>query len=191
MEKNDNLLKEYQKFVGKSEEKARAAIMKLKYKKDAYLLSCIALTYRDEALFFKNGTLRKKIKEDKMSLAKRYIDKAFDVSPQCRDVLYLKGTIYHKLGERANAFDCFITVVELRDQTAEKYNCSGEDEAYIKMLTNDARFELYRMFFDGENYELANELLAEYKQNLKMGVKTIFKPLKKYLKKKPRKTKQD
>jgi len=181
--KGNNFLEEYYQYIGLDEAKARAAILKMEYQKDAFLLCCIALTYRDEALFFKNGKARKKIKIEMMNLAKEYIDKAYELSPLCRDVLYKKGTIYRALNDCFTAIDCFIAILESKEDNSITYNCGGADSNYIKMMTNDARFELYRLFYDLERHDISDGFLREYKRNLRKGVNTIYKPLDAYTKK--------
>lgn len=177
----NTLLQEYHNHVGSDSAKARAAVLKMPYKKDAYLLCCIALTYRDEGMFFKNGKARKRIGVDNMNLAKQYIDKAFKLSPLCRDVLFIKGTIYNALGDPYEAIDCFLAILKSEEDDSPTFNCSGSDEPYIQMLTNDARFQLYRLFHDIGESKISDNFLYKYKKGLKRGINTIYKPLKNYL----------
>lgn len=179
--RNNNLLNEYYNYVGTDSARARSVIFKMNYQSDGYLLSCIALTYRDEAIFFKNGRTRNDIKVEKMILAKEYIDMAYEISPLCRDVLFMKGTIYNSLHDQFSAIDCFIKILESKEDGSLPHNCSESDSAYIKMVTNDARFQLYRLFHNIQEFDISGKFLKEYKTNLKKGVKTIYIPLRTYL----------
>ena len=57
---NSILLKKIEEEVGVNSALARSYIQSIDYKDNPYLLNCIALTYRDQALFNKNGKRRKK-----------------------------------------------------------------------------------------------------------------------------------
>ena len=48
------------------------------------------------------------------------------------------------------------------------------------MLINDARFELYRIYFYSDAKKSA-KYLADFKAHLERGVDTIFHPLRKFL----------
>lgn len=157
------IMQRYYNLVAIDSEKARCEILKLDYKKDGYLLSRIALTFKDEALFFKNGNQRKKSIKDKLLIAKKYIDKAIKLSPDCRDILYTKGTIYIALHEKFEAMDCYIKIIENGESLTQKFNCSNYDAPYVRMIINDAHFQLYRLFYDLENFKMANKFLKEYK----------------------------
>src|SRR4051812_40603815 len=60
------ILSHFGEVVAKDSVKARKIILQLAYKNDAHLLSCIALTYKDEALFFKNGKQRIRSRNEKL-----------------------------------------------------------------------------------------------------------------------------
>lgn len=160
---------------------ARNALLKLPYRNDAYLLSCIALTYRDEAMFFKNGRQRKHNVGAKLLVAKKYIEKAFRLMPDCRDLLYTRGNIHQAMDDNFTAFDCFIKILKFGKGKQPALNCSGSESWFIEMLINDAHFELYRIFRDLDNMRLAKRFLAEYKRGLKKGISTIYKPLEQFL----------
>lgn len=174
------ILQKFYDTVAFDSEKARAYIMKLEYSQDAYLLSQIALTYRDKAMFFKNGRIRKRYIERKLISAKRYIDRAFKLQPNCKNVLYLKGTIYSALGERFTAIDCYAKIIEDGVRLDTDYNCSDSDKSYVEMIINDSHLQLYRLF-KSTNIKLANKLLKEYKKHLKKGVQTIYIPIENFL----------
>jgi hypothetical protein len=160
---------------------ARNLILKLDYSKDANLLACIALTYKDEALFLKNGNQRKIIISNKIKLAKEYIDKAFELAPNCRAVLDLKGSIYIALNDPFTAIDCYINIIENRKINQFEYNCSNSNVDFEKMVVNDAYFQLYRLFFDLKNLKLANKFLNEFKKGLAKGIATIYYPVEKFI----------
>jgi tetratricopeptide (TPR) repeat protein len=123
----EHLLQRYYELVGHDSLKARNEILKLSYKNDAYLLSCVALTYKDEAMFFKNGNMRKEFIKEKLLIAKKYIDKSFQLNPRCRDILFTKGEIYNALDDRFEAIDCYIKIIEFDEKLNKLYNCSRSD----------------------------------------------------------------
>ena len=178
--KKKSPLQRYFELVPHNSKAAREEILKLPYAADGYLLSRIALTYRDEAMFFVNGNSKKKIIESKLLLAKKYIDEALNLQPDCRDILYLKGTIYFSLNERLDAIDCYIKIIEDGLTLNEKYNCSKSDLPFVKMIINDSHLQLYRLF-KNSNIKLANKFLKKYKKELKEGIKTIYIPLTEFL----------
>ena len=180
MERED-ALNEYFEAVRENSAKARQIIKKLNFKDDSYLLRCIAITYIDEALLDSKNNLKVKFDQRKLSLAKKYIDKAYSLNPECRDVLFAKGSIYNALGDTFLAIDCYIKILELKKIKTKNVNCAGGDYLYINMIYNDSYFQLYRLFYDIGKYETANGLLAQYKNGLKKGIDTIYKPLSKFL----------
>ena len=56
----------------------------------------------------------------------------------------------------------------------------GEGSYFAKEIINDSKFELYRLYHE-ENPGLSKRYLSMYKSGLKKGVRTIYKPLKKFL----------
>lgn len=178
---NIDSLTQFNKLVAIDSEKARAIILKMPYQEDAYLLKCIAQTYIDEAMFFKNGNLRKFFVSDKLMLAKKYIDEAFSLKNNCRDVLYTKGIIYNAIGDKNTAINCYILIIDNADKIDYEYNCSNSDLQFIKMIVNDSYFQLYRLFYDIKNFTLSKKLLLEYKKGVKKGIETIYVPLENYL----------
>lgn len=173
-------LQNYYNLVTSDSELARNQILQLSYRKDGFLLSRIALTYRDEAMFFKNGNNRKRFIESKLLIARKYIDKALKISPDCRDILYIKGTIYFALNDKNEAIDCYIKIIENNVSLNEKYNCSNSNLSHVKMIVNDSHLQLYRLF-KNTNSQLANKFLKKYKEGLKNGIKTIYLPLENFL----------
>jgi len=172
----------YKLTVKKDPFKARKFIEQCSFENDPYLLSRIAQTYLDEALFFKNGNLRKKIVKENLNLAKQYIDKAIIINPECRDILYIKGLIYDSLDEIYESIDCFIKILKTEENLEVELNCSQSELWFVQMMLNDARFELYRLFYDIQSFEISNKFLKEYKKHLKKGVETIYTPIEKFLK---------
>ncbi len=111
----------------------------------------------------------------------KYIEKAIAFNPDCRDVLYTRGVIYNAIGDTWTAIDCYIKIMELGEDLGEDANCSGSDLPFVRMILNDARFQLYRLFHDLEEYELSKKFLKAYKMHLRKGIDTIYKPLEKFL----------
>lgn len=177
----EKILDNFNKYVLNDSAKARAIIEGIDYENDPYWLRCIALTYKDEALFFKNGKMRKVFLTDKLKSAKKYIKKAFKLNPNCRDVLYTKGVIYNALGDIYTAIDCYISILELGEKTDKISNCSNSELPFIQMILNDAKFQLYRLFYDLEDFEMSNKFLESYKENLNKGVNTIYSPLENFI----------
>lgn len=175
------VLKRFNKYVVKDAAKARKIIRQADYKADAYLLRCIALTYKDEAVFNADGQMRKVVVQRKLKLAKKYIDNSFRLKPACRDILFTKGDIYNIIGETKMAIDCYISIMEQGEDLGQEANCSGSDLHYVRMILNDARFQLYRLFHDLESYELSMKFMKAYISHLKEGIDTIYKPLDKFL----------
>ncbi len=180
-QKDVSMLNRFNRLVTKDSVMARHIIRQADYKTSAYLLRCIALTYRDEAVFRNATEMRKIFVKRKLDLAKKYIDKAFSINPNCRDVLFTKGGIYNALGDTFTAIECYIRILELGEDSDKLSNCSESDISYVRMVFNDSRFQLYRLFYDLEDFDLSNKFLDEYKKHLKEGINTIYRPLEDYL----------
>ncbi|MBP6732068.1 MAG: hypothetical protein KA149_08415 [Chitinophagales bacterium] len=182
MKKNrDEILERYAELICSDSEAARNQLLKLDHKTDAYVLSRIAHTYFLDALFFKNGNMRKRFVTSKLKIAENYIEKAYAINPKCRDLLYTKGMIHNAFHDTWKAIDCYIAIIEQPDKMNLRYNCTGFDIAYNKMVVNDAHFQLYRLFHDLQNYKLSKKFLAHYKKELKKGTDTLYIPLEKFL----------
>jgi tetratricopeptide (TPR) repeat protein len=187
MEKNENyrdvIIQEFNTLVSIDSLKARKVIKKLKYSNDAYLVRCIALTYKDEAIFDTNWKLKdvKNYDYRKLKMAKKYIDRAFNINPNCRDVLFTRGTIYSQLGDKYTAIDCFTRILELKKSKDKIVNCAEENSRYIRMVYNDTYLKLYQLFWDIGSKKTARSLLRQYKDGLKKGADTIYKPLKNFI----------
>lgn len=177
----EKIIDNFNGFILNDSSKARAIIEGIDHENDPYLLRCIALTYKDEALFFKNGKMRKVFLTDKLKLAKKYIEKAFKLNPNCRDVLFTKGVIYNALGDTFTAIDCYIAILGLGEKTDKISNCSNSELPFVQMLLNDAKFQLYRLFYDLEDFEMSNKFLVSYKENLDKGVDTIYWPFENFI----------
>ncbi len=178
----ENVLKEYRNIVCKDSPKARDLIKKLDYKNDFYLLQCIAQTYLDESRFEDEGgsTLRLHIDKRKWRMAERYIIKAYNLNPENAEVLYTMGEIRKIYDDQVYiAIFCFekIDTLDIKVIANGEY---GRGIAFAKELVNDAKFELYRLYYE-ENPKLSKQYLAEYKRGLSRGITSIFKPLKKFL----------
>lgn len=76
------IIEKFSRKISINSLEARELIKKLNFQKDAYLLSCIALTYRDEAMFNESGNMRAKFVKRKLNISKKYIDKAFKIRHQ-------------------------------------------------------------------------------------------------------------
>lgn len=103
------------------------------------------------------------------------------INPKCRDVLYLKGTIYNALGETLEAIDCYIGILDTVNINDPLFNCSGNEDHKVDTLINDSYFQLYRLFYDLKKFELSNRFLEEYKKGIEYGIDTLYKPLDKFL----------
>jgi len=176
----DLLLSKYRALVATDSVKARRCIMQLDYKNNFYLLKCIAQTYLDESLFEDGGNkIRKEINLRKWRMAEKYIIKAFKINDDNAETLYTMGKI-RKLGRQNDiAIYCFKRIIKLGVNRIAKQEYS-RGRSFAKELINDARFELYRLYFDSDPKKSA-KYLGEFKANLKKGVGTIFHPLNKFL----------
>jgi tetratricopeptide (TPR) repeat protein len=181
MNKRDIVLERYDRYGVKDAAKARRVIKQADFRADAYLLKCIAVTYSDESMFRNETEMRKVFIKRKLNLAIKYIEKAIALKPECRDILFVRGVIYNANGDTWTAIDCYIKIMELGEDLREDANCSDSDLPFVKMILNDARFQLYRLFHDLEEYELSGKFLRAYKRHLRKGVDTIYKPLEKFL----------
>ena len=177
----ENILAKYRDIVTKDSLKARNLIKKLDYKEDYYLLKCIAQTYLDESRFEDGdgSNLRARWDRRKWRMAERYIIKAFAINSDSAEVLYTMGEIRHLSGLNDIAIYCFESIIKMKikDIAFGEY---GRGAAFARELINDAKFELYRLYYY-ENATLSKRYLSMYKTGLKKGIPTIFKPLKRFL----------
>jgi tetratricopeptide (TPR) repeat protein len=179
-DKFDLMLDKYRELVATDTVKARRCIMQLDYKNNFYLLQCIAQTYLDESRFEDGSNkLRKEIDQRKWRMAEKYIIKAFTINDDNAETLYTMGEI-RKLGHQSDiAIYCFKRIIKLGvNIIANQEYSRGRD--FARMLINDARFELYRLYFDSDKKKSV-KYLKEFNVNLKKGVETIFHPLSKFL----------
>lgn len=173
------VLEEYRNTVAIDSAKARSIIKKLEFGDDFYLLKCIAQTYLDECRFEDTGKMRDYIDKRKWRMAERYIIKAFIINPENAEVLYTMGEIRKLGGLKDIAIYCFETIINMKpkDIAFGKY---GRGIAFAQELINDARFELYRLYYE-ENPRLSKQFLSKYKKGLQKGIETIYKPLENFL----------
>lgn len=179
-DKFDLLLNKYREVVATDSVKARACIMQLDYKNNFYLLKCIAQTYLDESRFEKGSNkMRKEINLRKWRMAEKYIIKAFTINDDNAETLYTMGEV-RKLGHQKDiAVYCFKRIIKLGvNRIANQEYSRGK--SFAKELINDARFELYRLYFASDPKK-STKYLKEFKVNLDNGVGTIFHPLNKFL----------
>ncbi len=178
--KFDLMLNKYRESVAIDSVKARECIKRLDYKNNFYLLQCIAQTYLDESRFEDgSNTMRKEIDQKKWRMAEKYIIRAFNIDDDNAETLYTMGEI-RKLGhQNPIAIYCFERIIKLGINTIIKQAYS-RGKYFAKELINDAKFELYRLYFY-ENPKLSEKYLREYKSGIEKGINTIFKPLKKFL----------
>ena len=173
-------LYKYRELITTDSVKARECIKRLEYKNNFYLLKCIAQTYLDESRF-ENGSneMRKDINLRKWRMAEKYIIRAFNIDDDNAETLYTMGEI-RKLGNQNHiAIYCFERIIKLGVNTIAKQEYS-RGKPFAKELINDAKFELYRLYFY-ENPKLSAKYLREHKSGFEKGINTIFKPLKKFL----------
>jgi hypothetical protein len=173
------ILAQYYDVVATDSVKARNLIKKLDYKEDYYLLRCIAQTYLDESRFESNGAAREYLEKSKWRLSERYIIKAFKINPNNADVLYTMGSIRRSYNQNDIAIFCFKKIIHL-GVSKIAHGEYGRGVPYAKELINDSKFELYRLYYE-ENPGLSKRYLSMYKNGLKKGIRTIYKPLKKFL----------
>jgi tetratricopeptide (TPR) repeat protein len=173
------ILAKYYNIVAIDSVKARNLIKKLDYKEDYYLLRCIAQTYLDESRFKEDGTARLYLQMRKWRLAEKYIIKAFRISPDNADVLYTMGSVRRSYNQNEIAIFCYKKVIRLGVNKIARGEY-GRGIPYAKELVNDSKFELYRLYHE-ENPGLSKRYLSMYKNGLKKGIFTIYKPLKKFL----------
>ncbi|MGH2563318.1 MAG: hypothetical protein ACRDE5_02315, partial [Ginsengibacter sp.] len=79
------------------------------------------------------------------------------------------------------AIYCYEKLIKLGVTKISKQKYSRGRE-FAKELVNDAKFELYRLYYY-ENPKLSQKYLNHYKKGLGNHIGTIYKPLKKFLKK--------
>jgi hypothetical protein len=179
-DKFDLMLHKYRELVATDSVKARECIKRLDYKNNFYLLKCIAQTYLDESRFEEGkSTMRKAIDLRKWRMAEKFIIRAFNIDDDNAENLYTMGEI-RKLGNQNHIAEyCFKRIIKLGVNAIAKQEYS-RGKSFAKELINDAKFELYRLYFY-ENPKLSAKYLREYKSGLEKDIATIFKPLKKFL----------
>lgn len=175
----DQILEKYRNTVSSDSVKARNLIKQLDYKDDYYLLHCIAQTYLDESRFFEDGTTRDYLDKRKRRLAERYIIKAFTINSDSAEVLYTMGEIRKTFHQYDIAIYCFEKILKLKIKDIAN-GMYGRGVAFAQELVNDSKFELYRLYYESSP-TLSKKYLKMYKKGLEKGVKTIYKPLKKFL----------
>ena len=177
----ERILEKYRNTVASDSVKARELIKRLDYKEDYYLLQCIAQTYLDESRFQDNGgsEMRTYIDKRKWRMAERYIIKAFSINPDSADVLYTMGEVRKINGQIDIPIYCFKKIIELgvRKTSLGEY---GRGIPFAKELINDSKFELYRLY-DEIDTRVSKRYLSMYKKGLANGIRTIYKPLHKFL----------
>ena len=179
-DKFDLMLYKYRESVAVDSVKARAYIMQLDYKNNFYLLKCIAQTYLDESLFEDGSNkMRKEVNLRKWRMAEKYIIKAFSINDDNAETLYTMGKVRKSGHQNDIAIYCFKRIIKLGVNAIAKQEYS-RGRSFAKELINDAKFELYRIYFDSAPKKSA-KYLKEFKANLKKGVGTIFHPLNKFL----------
>lgn len=182
MDKFNFFLDKYRDTVAINPAQARKYIQKLDYKNNFYLLKCIAQTYLDESRFedYRSCKMRARIDKRNWGMAERYIIKAFKLNADNAEVLYTMGEIRKLYDNQIDlAIYCFETIIKLEVNTIAKQEYS-RGKKFANELINDAKFELYRIYFD-LNPKLSEKYLRMYKQGIDKGITTIYKPLKKFL----------
>ena len=179
-EKIDYMLNKYRELVSSDSRKARACIQRLDYKNNSYLLQCIAQTYLDESRFEDGESiLRREINFRKWRMAEKYIINAFSIDSNNAEVLYTMGEIRKLNYQNDIAIYCFDKLIKLGVKKIAKQEYS-RGKHFAKELINDAKFELYRLYFY-ENPQLSAKYFREYKNGLAKGISSIFTPLEKFL----------
>lgn len=171
---NRTLLENFNNSVGENSRLARSYIESMDYENDAFLLNCISLTYRDQAVFKKNGKYRKKKKSKYLKLAIKFSNKAFELNHRCINVLFIRATILISLDRIDEAIHCFYEIIQIEDFASPGINCSNMTLDELLMVQNDAYFRLYHLFKDNYSKKVAKKFLKKYKKGLKKGVDTIY-----------------
>lgn len=138
-----------------------------------------ALALKDEANFYKNGKHRRIVINEKMVLAKRYIDKAYKLTPICESVMFLMGQIYRYFHDTHIAIACYRNILVNKRFNDEDVNCRKLDWETRNALQNDAHFQLYRIYYDLGKHKLSQRHLKWYLNALKKGTWSLFVPLEK------------
>lgn len=175
----EKILDEYRNILTKDSAKARSLIKKLDYKEDPFLLQCIAQTFLDESRFDENRKQRKELYWRKWKVAERYLIKAFELDADSLIVLSTMGSARRSSGQKALSIYCFERIIELGIKGAKSPK-THLDRDFAKELINDAKFDLYRLYYE-DNPKLSDKYLAMYKRGLEKGINTIYKPLKSFL----------
>ena len=95
-------------------------------------------------------------------MAERYIIKAFVINPDCAEVLYTMGGIRKFGGQDDIAIYCFEKIINTKEKDIA-FGEYGRGVAFAQILINDAKFELYRLYYD-ENPTLSKRYLSIYKK---------------------------
>lgn len=176
----EKVLDNYYKTVGINSAKARALIKKLNYRQDPYLLKCIALTYFDESRLNDDDSQKEYFDGRKLRLAEKYIIKAYILNEDCIDVLYTLGKIRNAFKQTDLAIYCYERIIEIRRKKIPKED-TCTNRSLVQIMVNDSKFQLYRLHHDKGNYAVSKKYLSIYKNGLKKGIETIYKPLEKFL----------
>ena len=168
----------YHRIFFKDPAKARGIIKKLKYKNDHNLLQMIAETYCSEAFFDEQGL---KLRPDmrKLRYAENYIVKAFNIKFTCSNVLWTLAKVRRNYSQYEAAIFCYKEIIELGVRGISRDSCKNEMRVILAQI-NDSKFELYRLYHK-TNPGLSKRYLTLYKQGLKKGIFSLYKPLKNYL----------
>lgn len=175
----EQILEEYRNILVKDSARARKLIKKLDYKEDPVLLQCIAQTFLDESRFDENRKQRSELYWRKWKTAEKYLIKAFKIDADCLIVLATMGSARRSSGQDDIAIYCFEKIIKLGIKGAKSPK-SNLDRDFAKELINDAKFDLYRLYYY-DNPKLSKKYLAMYKKGLEKGVNTIYTPLDRFL----------
>ncbi|WP_343307883.1 hypothetical protein AAHN97_12100 [Chitinophaga niabensis] len=173
------ILDKFYDVISKDSVRARNLIKRLDFRNDPYLLQCIAQTYLDESRFNEDGTQREYVEQRKWRMAERYIIKAFELNPDCLIVLSTMGSTRKSSDQNDIAIYCFERIIQLGVKAAKGYQY-GLNPSLASELVNDAKFELYRLYYEKDKKQ-AEKYLNSYKKGLKKGVTTMFIPLDRFL----------
>jgi hypothetical protein len=176
----EQVIDKYFRLISHDFAKARQLIKTLSYKKDPYLLHCIAWSYFNESLFNKDGSYKKYFVDRKLILSEKYIVKAFLIDDKCIDVLWTLGKVRKAFKQTEVAIYCYKRIIKYGARKVKKKDsCTYRLHAPIKV--NDSKFELYRLYHDKGEFTLSKRYLAMYKAGLKNGLDTHYKPLNDFL----------
>lgn len=179
MNKRELAISEYRKKYSTNYKVARDILKKLNYKDDHELLALIAQSYLADARFNNDGTNKEPYDRRMLRYAERYVMRAFNLCPTCSNVLWTLGQIRADYRQNIAAIYCYEDIIEQGVRGISKDSCKNKKGIILSQI-NDSKFQLYRLHIK-KDPALSKRYLKMYKNGLKKGISTLYKPLSKYL----------